>query len=81
MNAPANIHPDHVAHGTPAAFREFIGECLAMVRVQAELGETYCGIGDDVGLEYSIRRLVAYTKAVLPTLADLKEMRKREGRP
>jgi hypothetical protein len=69
-----------IAHGTPAALREFIGECLAMTRVQAELGEAYCSIGDDIGLEYSIRRLVAYTKAALATLADLREM-KRERRP
>jgi hypothetical protein len=80
MSASVKIDTDHIAHGTPAALREFIGECLTMVRVQAELGEQYCGIGDDIGLEYSIRRLVAYTKAAPATLADLREM-KRERRP
>ena len=62
----------HVSHGTPEAYREFIAETLCMVRIQAELGETYAGIGDDAGLEYAMRRLVAYTRAALGTLADLK---------
>jgi hypothetical protein len=53
-------------------FREFIGETLAMAQVQAELGATYAAIGDDAGLEYSVRRLVAYTKAAVGTLNDLK---------
>jgi hypothetical protein len=62
----------HVSHGTLEAYREFIAETLCMVRIQAGLGETYAGIGDDAGLEYAMRRLVAYTRAALGTLADLK---------
>jgi hypothetical protein len=79
MNAPVKIDTDHIAHGTPAAFREFIGECFAMARIEAGLGETYCSIGDDVGLEYAARKLTAYARAMLATLADLKEMKKREA--
>jgi hypothetical protein len=62
-------------------FREFVGETLAMAQVQAELGAKYASIGDDAGLEYSIRRLVAYTKAAISTLDDLKaEKPKLRGR-
>lgn len=61
-----------VSHGTPWAYREFIEETLAMARIQAELGVTYASIGDDAGLEYAVRRLVAYTRAALGTLNDLR---------
>jgi hypothetical protein len=43
-----------------------------MARIQAELGVTYASIGDDAGLEYAVRRLVAYTRAALGTLNDLR---------
>jgi hypothetical protein len=43
-----------------------------MARIQAELGVTYASIGDDAGLEYAVRRLVAYTRAALTTLNDLR---------
>lgn len=59
-------------HGTPWAYREFIEETLAMARIQADLGVTYASIGDDAGLEYALRRLVAYTRAALATLNDLR---------
>jgi hypothetical protein len=65
--------PKEPAHGTPAAFREFIAETLAMAQLQAGLGTTYATIGDDVGLAYAVRSLVAYTKAALTTLNDLRE--------
>ncbi|MFC4170487.1 hypothetical protein ACFOYU_00170 [Microvirga sp. GCM10011540] len=61
-----------VPHGTPDAYREFISETLDMARIQAELGVTYASIGDDAGLEYALRRLVAYTRAALGTLNDLR---------
>lgn len=59
-------------HGTPWAYREFIEETLSMARIQAELGVTYASIGDDAGLEYAVRRLVAYTRVALGTLNDLR---------
>jgi hypothetical protein len=59
-------------HGTPDSYREFIGEMLAMARIQADLGATYASISDDAGLEYTLRRLVAYTRAALATLNDLR---------
>ena len=74
------LQTDHVAHGTPEALREFIGEHLLLAALQADLGATYASIGDDAGLEYAVRRLVAYTRAAIGTLADLKEERNRGGR-
>jgi hypothetical protein len=70
---------DQIFHGTPAAYREFIEENLSMARIQAELGATYAAIGDDTGLEYATRRLVAYTRAVIATLGDLKALNEKEG--
>jgi hypothetical protein len=58
--------------------REFIAESLAMARINAELGETHACIRDDVGLEYSVRRLVAYVRAALQSLTDLKAEKQRQ---
>jgi hypothetical protein len=51
--------------------REFLAEALTMAGIQAGLGETFAEIGDDVGVHYAARRLAAYTKAILETVADL----------
>ena len=66
-------------HGTPDAYREFIGEMLAMACIQADLGVTYAGIHDDAGLEYAVRRLVAYTRAALGTLNDLRTTKEKRS--
>ncbi len=68
-----------VAQGTPWAYREFIEETLSMARIQAELGVTYASIGDDAGLEYAVRRLVAYTRAALGTLNDLRTTKEQRS--
>jgi hypothetical protein len=68
MNA---LPPRPAPIGSREELREFIGENLQMVGIQAELGTTYAAIGDDVGLSYAVRRLATYTKAILATLADL----------
>ena len=65
---------EHVANRPDAtALREFIGEHLDMARMQAEFGVTYAAIGDDVGLDYTLRQLVARIRAVLPVLKELRE--------
>ena len=58
--------------GSIAELRAFIGETMALVAVHADLAETYATLGDDKGLEYALRCLVASSKAALETLADLK---------
>ena len=68
-----------VSHGTPGVLREYIGEALDMARIQADLGVTYATIGDDAGLEYTLRKLVAYTKAALATLNDLRRSKTQEN--
>jgi hypothetical protein len=71
------MHGGEAPYGSPEAYRESIAEHLAMTRIQAELGITYAQIGDDVGLAYTARRLVAYFKAALGDLNDLQESKKR----
>ena len=73
MNAPFS----NVAHGTPEALREFIHEQLGLA-IHAQNGMRYAEAGDDVGLEYAVRRVAVYTKAALSTVADLKQ-HKTEG--
>ena len=63
---------DHISHGSPAAYREFIHEMAGLAAVQASLAMQYAEIGDDAGLEYAMRRWVAYTRAAVGTLKDLK---------
>ena len=68
----------NVAHGTPDALREFIHEHLGLAIIQAEIGMRFAEAGDDTGLEYAARRLGAYTRTVLSTLADLKQQHNTE---
>jgi hypothetical protein len=63
--------PEPAPIGSKDELREFIAEAMNMARIQAGLGATYAEIGDDVGLHYAARRLAAYTKAILATVADL----------
>jgi len=55
--------------------RAFIGEALEMALIQAQQGVTYAATGDDVGLGYSLRKLVAYTRAAVETMRDLAEQK------
>lgn len=68
---------DHanITHGTPGSCREFIHEMLVGARIQADLGMTYAALGDDAGLEYALRRFLAYTRAAAATFKDLKAIK------
>jgi hypothetical protein len=66
---------ENIAHGTPEAYREFIHEMLVLAQLQAELAATYAAIGDDVGLEYALKCLVAYLRAATTVFKDLKNMK------
>jgi hypothetical protein len=70
---------EYISHGTPAALREFIAEAASMAQVQAHRIQTFSDIGDDAGLEYAVRRLIAYTRAAAGTLCDLKAMKQADG--
>ncbi len=69
---------DSVSHGTPAAFREYIFEMAGLAAIQAELAMRYAELGDDAGLEYATRKWVAYTRAALGTLKDLRTINERK---
>lgn len=72
-------HPGSVLHGSPAALREYIFECAALAAIQTELVRTFAEIGDDHGLEYATRKWVAYTRAALATVNDLRAMTADKG--
>ena len=68
--------PDTVPfHGTDEPLLDHVHECMNGARIQAELGLTYAQIGDVIGLEYATRNLVAYVKAAIPSVKDLKASR------
>jgi hypothetical protein len=62
-------------YGTPDAYRQVIQEALWRIRVQAQLGDLYVAAGDDAGLVYAMRQLVAYVRLAMSTLGDLQEMK------
>jgi hypothetical protein len=66
---------ENIAHGTPKAYREFIHEMLTLAQVQADLAATYAAIGDDVGLEYALKRLAAYLRAATASFQDMQNMK------
>ena len=53
--------------------REFICERLWCIRVHAENGERFAEIGDDVGLGYSLRGIIAHFRAARASFIDLRE--------
>jgi histidine ammonia-lyase len=65
---------DSISHGTPAAFRKHIYEMAGLVAIQAELAMQYAELSDDTGLEYATRKWVAYTRAAVGSLKDLRGM-------
>jgi hypothetical protein len=75
MNA---LSPSPASMSSRAELREFIAEHLALARIQAELGITYAEIGDDVGLDYALRRHAAYMRAVIETFRDLQAGKQRK---
>jgi hypothetical protein len=65
---------ENIAHGTPAAYREYIYEMLARAQIHADLGARYAAAGSDAGLQYAIRCLVIYARAAVIAQKDLVEM-------
>jgi hypothetical protein len=70
---------ESVPFGDPNALRAAIEETLTLARIQAELGEGFAAIRDDVGLAYAVRRLTAYTRAAVDLAADLAEAKQRRA--
>lgn len=69
MNAPARPAPDD-----PGPLCEGIASAFASVRVVAEIGEREALLGDPAGTAYAVRRLIALTRFLTSTAADLREL-------
>lgn len=68
MNAPGFI---------PSAAdqcRENIAEIAGVICANAEIVVRYAEMGDDVGLEYQLKRLVLHVRAATATFKDLAEI-------
>ena len=57
--------------------RELTHESMGFIILYAEAAQRFCEAGDDVGLSYAVRSLVAYTRAVAQTCNDLRVERER----
>jgi hypothetical protein len=71
--------PDHVAYGTPEAYRQFIAETLAGAAIHADVARTYAEIGNDAGLAFALRCLVACTRTSVSIMADFKTMKAKQA--
>jgi hypothetical protein len=70
-----NAHSPQCAREQAALLREFIHENAGFVRIQADLAQTYAELGDDAGLRYALRKLVAHVKAATSSFNDLVTLR------
>jgi hypothetical protein len=59
------------SQGAAEAARDFLTEALGMVKIQAELAQTYSIIGDRAGLRYATRNLVSYVKVAVATVREV----------
>ena len=50
---------------------EYLAEVFSLARIYAEQAQSYVEIGDDVGLRYATRKLIAYVKAAADTLREM----------
>lgn len=62
-----------------AARREWIAELLWKVGMHADLGTTYAELGDDAGLGYTMRKLIAHARAARDTFQDIKASKGQEN--
>lgn len=58
---------------------DFLYEHLGFVRLHAEIAQRYVDLHDRAGLDYSMRKLIAYVKAVAGTLNDLTDAAQADG--
>jgi hypothetical protein len=79
MNAPLHYPQDGAPYGTPDLYREQIGEAAWSIGLYAEQIQRYCTLGDDAGLEYSTRCLIAHARFAAGILADLKSMKAEQA--
>ena len=69
MHAPDQSRPPI---GSADELRLYIAECLFLASLYASHGAELVEIGDNHGLEISLRKLITYTKAAVATHRDLR---------
>jgi hypothetical protein len=57
--------------------RELIHEQFAFLLLHAENGQRYAAAGDDHGLEYSVRQVIARVKFISETYIDIRNEQER----
>jgi hypothetical protein len=62
-----------VSHGSPQAVFEFIEELAHMAGLQAQLIQLHASTDDMAGVEYAMRRAVAYMRILGKTIKDFKD--------
>jgi len=60
-------------HGSPQAVFEFIEELAHMAGIQAQLIQLHASTDDIAGVEYAMRRMVAYVRVLGKTIKDFKD--------
>lgn len=78
MSAPHSPR-DHLAYGSLDAYRAFIAETLAGAEIHARIGQSYVEAGDDAGLKYSVRCLIANVRVAASILAELKKAKAEQA--
>ena len=69
-----NVAQDKSApHGSPQAVFEFIEELAHMAEIQAQLIQLHASTDDIAGVEYAMRRMVAYVRVLGKTIKDFKD--------
>ena len=51
--------------------REAIGEQAGFIQIQADIVQLFASLGDDAGVTYALKRLVAYARAAAQTANEL----------
>jgi hypothetical protein len=51
--------------------REAIGEQAGFIQIQADIVQLFASLGDDAGVTYALKRLVAHARAAAQTANEL----------
>jgi hypothetical protein len=71
------VEPQQNAFDGRPELREFVSEQFGFLLLHAENGQRYAASGDDHGLEYSVRQIVARAKAIGETFVDIMKENER----
>jgi hypothetical protein len=66
------VSTDHIASGTPDAYRAYIEERMAMARIYATVAEDYARLADIAGLDHAMRQLIGTLRQALGATVVLK---------